>query len=227
VAPGTRLWVTGSRLLPAFGLALALGGLPSAALAQARGGPQLEVSVLATSAPGGASVRAARLLNSANTQALIQSGFPAAMRFRLELWRVGGMFDDLESAAAWEVLVRYDPYTKLYSLYRRGVRIAEDIGSLPSFEALEAELARPFPVPLRPARPGTRYYYNVSVDVETLSVSDLDELNRWLRGELEPAVRGRRAPFSALRRGFGTLLSRVLGGDTKHYEARSGTFLSG
>jgi hypothetical protein len=60
--------------------------------------------------------------------------------------------------------------------------------------------------------------------VESLSVSDLDELQRWLRGELQPAVRGRRSPFSALREGFGTLLSRVLGGETRHFESRSGTF---
>jgi hypothetical protein len=225
VKTGRRLSVIGSRLT-ALAIGLALPAAPSDAGAQGRAGPQLEVSVTSAE-PGGASVRSARLLNDANTRALLQNGFPAAMRFRLELWRVGGMFDDLESSAAWEVLVRYDPYTKLYSLYRRGMRSAEDIGTVSSLQAVEAELSRPFQVALTPGRPGTRYYYNVSVDVETLSVSDLDELNRWLRGELQPAVRGKRAPLSALRRGLGTLLSRVLGGDSRHYEARSGSFTSG
>ena len=220
---GHRSSVFGSRL-SALGLAAALCALPSGVAAQGRGGPQLEVSVISNSPPGGASVRAARLLNDANTRALLQNGFPSAMQFRLELWRVDGMFDDLESAATWQVLVRYDPYTRLYSLYRQGMRSTEDIGSIRTMEALETELSRPFPVSLRPARPGTRYYYNLSVDIETLSVTDLDELNRWLRGELQPAVRGKRAPLSALRRGFGTLLSRVLGGGSRHYEARSGTF---
>jgi hypothetical protein len=79
-------------------------------------------------------------------------------------------------------------------------------------------------VSLPPRRAGTRYYYNVVVDIEALRVSDLDELERWLKGELRPAVRGKRAPLSALQRGFGTLLSRVLGGETRHYEARSATF---
>ena len=219
----SRLSAVGLRL-SAIGALLAISAaLPNTSAAQGRGGPQLEVSVT-SSAPGGASVRSARLLNDANTRALLQNGFPAAMRFRLELWRVGGMFDDIESSATWEVLVRYDPYTKLYSLYRRDLRAAEDIGSVSTLEALEVELARPFQVPLRPARPGARYYYNISVDVETLSVSDLDELNRWLRGELQPAVQGKRAPLSAIRRGLGTLLSRVLGGDSRHYEARSGSF---
>lgn len=207
----------------AFTVALLLIAGPAAA--QRGGGPQLEVSVLGTnSPPTGASVRAARMLRETNTRELLVSGFPTALRFRLELWRVGGLFDDIESATTWEALVRYDPYTRTYSVYRRGSRIAEDIGELATLDAAEAELEKPFPVPLRPGRPGARYYYNVSVDVETLSLSDLDELNRWLKGEFQPAVRGKRAPLSALRRGFGTLLSRVLGGNSRHYEARSGTF---
>lgn len=202
-----------------------LAALAGAAPAQGRGGPLLEVSVLAASSPpAGASVRAARMLGDASTRELLQNGFPAALRFRLELWRVGGVFDDIESTTSWEVLVRYDLYSRQYSVYRRSTRSSEEIGAIPTFEAAEAELAQPYQVRLRPSRPGARYYYNVSVNVETLSVSDLDELNRWLRGELEPAVRGRRAPLSALRRGLGTLLSRVLGGDSRHYEARSGTF---
>ena len=64
----------------------------------------------------------------------------------------------------------------------------------------------------------------VVVDIEALSVSDLDELERWLRGELRPAVRGKRAPIPAIQRGLGTLLSRVLGGERRQYEAKSSTF---
>lgn len=214
---GFRLLAPGVALIA---LALSAGG----ALAQGRGGPALDVSVWGNSPPAGASVRAARMLRDATTRELMRNGFPASLRFRLELWRSGGLFDDIESTTTWEVLVRYDPYTKLYSVYRRGARAAEDIGSMPTLEAAEAELEKPFQVSLPPSRRGARYYYNLAVDIETLSVSDLDELNRWLRGELQPAVQGRRAPLSALRRGFGTLLSRVLGGDSRHYEARSGTF---
>jgi hypothetical protein len=229
VVPGIRLPARSIRIPArwprAFLLLAAWSLLPAEVAGQAgRGAPQLEVTVIGNSPASGASVRASRMLSHTSTRELLLNGFPAAMRFRLELWRVGGMFDDIESATSWEVLVRYDPYSKLYSVYRRDVQATEDIGSMATLEAVEAQLARPFPVSLRPRRPGARYYYNVTVDVETLSVSDLDELNRWLRGELQPAVRGKRAPLSALRRGFGTLLSRVLGGDSRHYVARSGTF---
>ena len=157
---------------------------------------------------------------------LLRNGFPAAMRFRLELWREGGFFDEIEGAVQWNTLVRFDPYSQQYLAVRRqGTAIEEDFGGFPTIEAVEARvLERPFEIALRPRRAGARYYYNVVLDVESLSVSDLDELQRWLRGELKPAVRGKRSPLAALREGFGTLLSRVLGGETRHFESRSGTF---
>ena len=207
-------------------LALTILLIASPALAQ-RVTPRLEVTLLApNSPPAGASVRATGLLADAEIQELLRNGFPAAMRFRLELWREGGMFDEIEAAVQWNTLVRYDPYTGQYLVVRRqGAAFEEDFGGFPTMAAVEAAvLDKPYPVALRPRRAGSSYYYNVVVDVESLSVSDLDELQRWLRGELQPAVRGKRSPLSALREGFGTLLSRVLGGETRHYESRSGTF---
>ncbi len=191
--------------------------------------PRLEVSILAPNSPPiGASVRATGLLGDSELQELLRNGFPAAMRFRLELWREGGMFDEIEGAVQWNTLVRYDPYTGQYLVVRsQGARFAEDFGGFPTLAAAEAAvLEKPYEVRLQPTRLNAAYYYNVVVDVESLSVSDLDELQRWLRGELQPAVRGKRSPLSALREGFGTLLSRVLGGETRHYESRSGTFRS-
>lgn len=214
--------------MPARTLALILLLVASPALAQ-RVAPRLEVSLLSSNSPPvGASVRATGLLGDAELQELLRNGFPAAMRFRLELWREGGMFDEIEGAVQWNTLVRYDPYTGQYLVVRsQGARFEEDFGGFPTLAAAEAAvLEKPYAVRLQPTRLGAAYYYNVVVDVESLSVSDLDELQRWLRGELKPAVRGKRSPLSALREGFGTLLSRVLGGETRHYESRSGTFRS-
>lgn len=207
---------------------LALTFLLIASPALAQRAPRLEISLLpSNSPPVGAAIRASGLLADAELQELLRNGFPAAMRFRLELWREGGMFDELEGdPVQWNMLVRYDPYTGQYMAVRRqGRSFEEDFGGFPTLAAVEAAVMdKPYPVLLKPRRAGSRYYYNVVVDVESLSVSDLDELQRWLRGELQPAVRGRRSPFSALREGFGTLLSRVLGGETRHFESRSGTF---
>jgi len=60
--------------------------------------------------------------------------------------------------------------------------------------------------------------------VETLSLSDLDEVNRWLRGELKPAVKGEKNPGTAIGRGLRTVVVRLLGGEKRHYVARTGTF---
>jgi hypothetical protein len=208
------------RIRLAFALFFAI--IPLAAFAQR--GPQLEVTVLAASPPSGATVKTSRLLSDSRTRELLLNGFPTQLSFRLELWRVDNLFDELESETQWDVLVRYDPYTQQYQLVRRGSRSTESVDGFATIASVEEALAHAFPVTLRPRRSGTRYYYNVVLEVETLSVSDLDELDRWLNGELRPAVRGKRAPLSALRRGIGTLLSRVLGGEKRHYEARSGTF---
>lgn len=204
---------------------LLLFALPAAAQ-RGGSGPLLEVVPMpSNSPPTGAFIRTARMLRDGDMQELMKNGFPAAMRFRLELWRAGGLFDELENATSWNVLVRYDPYSQRYLVVRRqGPSFEEDFGGFPTLEAAESVLERPYPVLLRPKRTDAKYYYNVVLDVESLSVSDLDELNRWLKGELQPAVRGKRAPLSALRQGIGKLLSRVLGGEARHYEARSGAF---
>jgi hypothetical protein len=204
-------------------LALVALTMVAAVPAGAQRGPQLGVSVSAGTPPT-ASVVARRMLSDGKTRELLLNGFPAAFRFRLELWRVGGLFDNLEAAVPWDVLVRYDAYTKTYQLVRRGARDTEVPAGFATVEAAETALEQPVPLQLAPLRSGESYYYNVVVDIETLSFSDLDELQRWLRGDLQPAVRGRRDPVSALRRGIGTLLSRMLGGERRHFEARSATF---
>ena len=174
--------------------------------------------------PATAIVTATRMLSDGRTHELLRNGFPAALRFRLELWRVGGFFDNLESSTSWNVLVRFDSYTKSYQIVRQRARDTEVPAAFPDRETAEAALEHAVPIALAPQRSGEAYYYNVVLDVETLSFSDLDELQRWLHGDLEPAARGRLNPVSALRRGIGSLVSRLLGGERRHYESRSVTF---
>ena len=56
-----------------------------------------------------------------------------------------------------------------------------------------------------------------------VELSDLDEVQRWLRGEARPAVQGRRSPGTALTRGLRTLVSRMLGGEVRRLEAKTPT----
>jgi hypothetical protein len=83
---------------------------------------------------------------------------------------------------------------------------------------------RPFKVPIVPNRESSRQYYAASLEVETMSMNDLDEVERWLRGEMKPAVRGKSNPGTAVGRGVGKVLTRLLGGERRNLKARSGTF---
>lgn len=164
------------------------------------------------------------LLDDPRTRELLRSGFPAQLRYRMELWREGGWFDDLERAASWDVVVAFDPASQLYRVRRREGREVEDVGSFSTVAGAQAAIERPYRINVLPRRGGRRYYYTLVLDIETLSVSDLDQLERWLRGELEPAVRGRNNPATALGTGMRTLVTRILGGEKRHYETRSGSF---
>jgi hypothetical protein len=201
---------------------------PAGAAAQNRG-PDVSVSNVAlgpTGAPSAvaASVTSTSLLADAKTRELLKSGFATEIRYRLESWREAGWFDDLESSTEWIVLVSYDPSTQLYRVVRRHGNQLEDFGGFATVELADAAVARPYVVALKARDRGRQYYYTVAADVETLSVSDLDELQRWLRGDLQPAVHGHNNFISALRNGLGTLVSRLLGGEKRHYEGRSPTY---
>ena len=165
-----------------------------------------------------------RVLDDEQTRELVRSGFPAQLHFRLELWRVGRWVNEMERAVDWDIVVGYDPGAQSYRVRRRFGNQVEDLGAFATLSSAQTASERPLRVPLTPRRRGTRYYYNLTLDVEALSVSDLDQLERWLRGELRPAVRGENNPLTAIGSGALTLVTRILGGDRRHYEKRSGTF---
>ena len=200
-----------------------------------QGTPRLAIDLAAepdpppgTTAPAtpriGPAIRAVDILSDGQTRDLLKSGFPARLHFRVELWHAGGLFNALDGTREWDVIARYDPLQKEYRAARLVEETATVLGDYPQFPALAAALAAPYTVPLVPGRGGGRYYYNAVVDVEMLSLNDLDEVERWLRGELRPAVRGQRNPGGVLGRGLRTLFVRLLGAERRHYEVRSKTF---
>jgi uncharacterized protein DUF4390 len=199
----------------------------AAPLAAQDGGILLRIDVppATTAAPvsAGPNIVAGNLLAVGDTRELLRNGFPARLHYRLELWREKGWFDDVESATDWDVFVKYEPATESYALVRRHGQVTENT-NYATLTSAEAELSRPYNVKLVPDRRGASYYYVLSIDIEAMSVSDLDELQRWLRGEVKPAVHGKNNPVTAIKNGIGTLLTRVLGGEKQHYVRRSATF---
>ena len=167
---------------------------------------------------GTPTVTTTNLFGDADMRDLVRSGFPASLRFRLELWRVGGLFNDLEGQREWELIVQYDPTAQRYRVVQRQAGRLDDLGSFATLSTAQAVLERPTRILLAPEREGARYYYNLTLTVEALSVSDMDQLERWLRG-----VRGGTA-VSAVGSGMRTLMLRMLGGEKRVYDKRSVTF---
>ncbi len=170
------------------------------------------------------SVSSAGLLTDAAMRDLLANGFPARLHYRLERWKAGRWFDDIQAASEWDVILKYDVLGKRYQVARVVNRKAESLGDHASLEAAAGAAEAPYETTISLPRKGQRGYYNLLLDVEMLSLSDLDEVERWLRGEFKPAVRGEKNPGTALTRGVRTIVVRLLGGQKRHYEARSGTF---
>jgi len=168
-------------------------------------------------------VRMSSVLAERELRELLEHAFPLRVHYRVELWTAGGWFDDVRGTSEWDVVLRYDPLRKVYGVARLVGAQVTPLGEFGAYDDAAQAAERPYRVPLTAPR-GKKSYYSAVVDVETLSLNDLDEVERWLRGELRPAVRGRRNPGTALGRGLRTLAVRLLGSESRHYEARTGTF---
>ena len=188
--------------------------------------PQLQIvlpdrSELATEPP---LVRSVSLLSDEAMRNLLVNGFPARLHYRMERWASGGWFDDIKATAEWDVVVKYDALGKQYHVFRAVANRALELGSYPTLGDAEEMVDAAFRAPISPAKRGQRTYYNVVLEIETLSLTELDEVEQWLRGEVKPAVRGKKNPGTAVSRGVRTLMVRLLGGERRRYEARSGAF---
>ena len=170
------------------------------------------------------SISSGGLLSDAAMRDLLANGFPARLHYRLERWSSGRWFDDLKAASEWDVILKYDVLGKKYQVVRVVNNKAQSLGEYPTADMADDAIEAPYRAGISLPKKGQRGYYNLLLDVETLSLSDLDEVNRWLRGELKPAVSGKKNPGTAVGRGLRTLVVRLLGGEKRHYEARTGTF---
>ncbi len=150
----------------------------------------------------------------------LHSGLPLRIRIVAGLWK-DGFFDSEKGRGEWRASVLFDPLEQRYRL-ATGTADALEL-ALDSLPAVRRALREAFSLPLRPPEPG-RYYYLGQVEVETLSLSDLEELQRWLRGDLAPAVAGQERMENAVGRGVRRALVRMLGLPARRFRVRSPTF---
>jgi hypothetical protein len=198
--------------------ALLLGAAAGAAAQVSPPAPSLTVT-LQSEVPR---VQSTGLLAEGQFVALMRSGFPLRLHYRLELWRVrASWFDQFVREVPWDAVARHDPLADDFVLIRTG-------GSVSRYATPE-ELARaleiPYTIPLRPPTGNSgRFYFLCRLEVSTLNDTDLEELSRWLRGDVGPAVSGEGNFGQALVRGAQRVLVRIAGLPRQRLEARSPTF---
>lgn len=211
-----------THLLSLLGVVLALAGgwhRPAAAQEDEEGDPVLlEVDP----ATGALRVRLGPVLNDGGLRRALQSGLPLRVHLDVELWK-DRFFDSQEGRAEWRATVVYEPLGETYRVETSADSAVRVVASLDDAGRV---LRRRFELPLRPPDEG-KYYYQGVLEVETLSLSDLEELQRWLRGDLGPAVSGRDPVENAVEKGMRRLVVRMLGLPARRYRIRTEVFRFG
>lgn len=196
------------------GLAIALALTPHVGTAQS---PTLTIT-LQSNIPR---VRSTGLLADGKFVGLMRSGFPLRLHYRLDLWKVrASWFDQFVREVSWDAVARNDPLADDFVLIRQGGHVSR----YATPEELSAALDIPYTVTLQPgSSSGGRYYFVARLEVTTLNDTDLQELSRWLSGDVGPVVSGEGSFGEALARGAQRVLVRLAGLPRQRLEARSPT----
>lgn len=200
------------------------GAAPLAA--QARPSLTLELPADSQLTRHGPLVRATGMLAGDRIKELLNAGFPARFHFRVALWSEGRFFDTFERAGEFDVLARFLPAEKLYEVMQVQDERAFSLGRFAALADAERAIGRANAAPVIARQSSRRQYYQAALTVEVLSEKDIDEVARWLQGDIQPGLTGRANPASALSRGIRTLATRLLGGEKTQYEFTSPRFLT-
>jgi hypothetical protein len=169
-------------------------------------------------ADGGVTVFVDDLLSEPGIRSSMEAGLHVRFTVVTELWR-DGWFDSQRGRHEWRATVRYDQLGGWFTVETTdGIVLQADTPGEAS-----AILERELRVPLTPPSPG-RYYYLGRLEMETLSLTDLEELRRWLRNLPAPASGGDSGLGSALGRGLSRVLVRILDLPSRQLDARTPRF---
>jgi hypothetical protein len=169
-------------------------------------------------ATGGLALELASVLEDGGLRRALHSGLPIRIEVSVELWR-DGFFDQQEAGGTWRASVLHDAVTQTYEFQIED----EEPVSLPDLGRVAQELQAGFESEVRPQRQG-RYYYLAEVEMQTLSLSDLEELGRWLQGDLGPVVEGEESAETAVARGLRRVMVRALRLPARREKLRTPSF---
>jgi hypothetical protein len=149
------------------------------------------------------------LIADPRVASMLASGFPVRLHYRLEIYRSRSLVDAFVRQTEWDLVIRHEPLLDQYQVaevFRSAQRVYRYAGK----EEMTAGLAIPREVRVGPREAG-EYYYVVTLEVSTLSDSDIKELERFLSGDVGPAATGTEPVGSALSNAIRRLLLSVSG----------------
>ncbi len=214
--------------LPVALLLLAVLGPPAAPPLAAQGstGVTLAVTLVPDASRTDGRLPEARvsgLLEDDRWTSALLSGLPLRLHYRLELWRSrASWFDAAVRSVEWDVVVRREPLLDQYSVTTVLLGRTRQ-QRYPDLAALGRALGVAYRIAVRATEPGD-YYYVATVSVSTLSDSDLDEMDRVLRGEAGAATDDNGNLGDAVSRSARRMLLRVAGLPIMRVDGRSETF---
>jgi hypothetical protein len=173
-------------------------------------------------AGGRATVHVGAVLRDSELEKAALSGLPIRVRIHVELWK-DRVFDALVDSSGKSFILVYEPISQQFIVRTDPGSAGGSAGRFNGYEAARATIETQFTPRIQPRGSG-RFYYTVSLQIETLSVSDLEELERWLQGELQPAVSGQRSVPGAIGQGAKRLMLRLLDLPAARYDARTQRF---
>ena len=214
--------------LPARLLLLAALALPAASPLAAQGadGVRLSVTLVPDASRKSGLLPEARvtgLLEDERWTSALLSGLPLRLHYRLELWRSrASWFDAAVRSIDWDVVVRREPLLDQYSVTT--VLLGRTrLQRYPDLASLGTALGVSYRIAVR-AGDGGEYYYVANLSVSTLSDSDLDEMDRVMRGEAGAATDDNGNVGDAVGRTARRMLLRVAGLPIMRVDGRSESF---
>lgn len=210
---------------PLFALALAVT-LGHGILLQAQQRPTLEIVLPEASqiAATGPVVQARNMLSLSKVRELLAASFPLRLHFRVELWSEGSIINHIERTTEYDVVVRYTAMDKQYEVIQLVNDRPLSLGKYARIEDAEGAVARRTRVAITALSVRRRQYYLVTLETKMLSLTDLDEVERWLRGDLQPGLTGAASPGTIITRGLRTVAAKLLGSESAEYEASTPMF---
>lgn len=129
----------------------------------------------------------------------LRNSLPLRLQFQIDIWRSrDGWIDQFERTVEWGVVVRHEALFDQYTVTHPHARGATEV-TLATWAALQQYLNREQLILARPGGRGT-YYFHVRLTITTLSEEDVDELERFVRGENTAPTRDRTTPQRAFLR---------------------------